>query len=116
VQDCRILRDICGDEVVGHDIAQQLKPEERELGQDFAFAGNAGGEHVVEGGDAVRGDEEERFADGIKVADFAAREQRKAGEIGLGECLQRELLPWSDYVIDTSIFGAGSGFVNARAI
>jgi hypothetical protein len=49
---------------------------------------------VIEGGDAVGGDEQERFADGVEVAHFAACEQREAGEVGLGECLQRDLLPY----------------------
>ena len=83
------MRDVGGDEVIGHDVAQQLEPEERELGEDLALAGDAGGEHVIEGGDAIRGDEQEGFADSIEVADFAAREQRETGEIGLSECLQR---------------------------
>lgn len=83
------MRDVGGDEVVGHDVAQQPEPEERELGEDLAFAGDAGGEHMVEGGDAVRGDEQQGFADGVEVAHLAACEQREAGEIGLGECLQR---------------------------
>jgi hypothetical protein len=85
------LCDVGGNEVIGHDVAEQLEPEERELSEDFAFARDAGGEHVIEGGDAVRGDEQQRFADGIKVADLAACEQREAGEIGLGECLQKGL-------------------------
>jgi hypothetical protein len=49
---------------------------------------------VIEGGNAVCRDEQQRFADGVEVADFAACEQGKAREIGLGECLQRRLLPW----------------------
>jgi hypothetical protein len=92
-QDGRIARDIGGDEVVGHYIAKQLKPEERELRENFAFAGNASGEHVIEGGNAVRGDEQKRFVDGIEVAHLAAREQRNIAEIGLRECLQGSLLP-----------------------
>jgi hypothetical protein len=45
---------------------------------------------VIEGGDAIGGDEQEMFADGVEVADFAAREQGKAREIGLSERLQRD--------------------------
>ena len=112
-QNFRVLRNVGGDEVVGYDIAQQLEPEERELGKDFALTRNAGGEHVIEGGDAVRGDEQERFADGVEVAHLAASEQRQGGEIGLSECLQRNVLPWSEGMSYGSILGAGLGFVNA---
>ena len=56
---------------------------------------------MIEGGDAIRGDEQERFADGVEIAHLAASEQREAGEIGLGECLQRVLLPG---VICTAVF------------
>jgi hypothetical protein len=45
---------------------------------------------VIEGGDAIGGDEQKMFADGVEVADFAACEQGKAREIGLSERLQRD--------------------------
>ena len=76
--------------MVRHKTGQKVEPEERDLGEYFAFAGDAGGEHVIEGGDAIGSDEQQMFADGVEVADFAAREQGKAGEIGLSECLQRD--------------------------
>ena len=53
---------IGGDEVVGDDVSEKVEPEERELGEDLAFVGNAAAQDVVEGGDAVGGDEEELLA------------------------------------------------------
>lgn len=77
------IGDVGADEVIGDQVAEEIKPEERHLRQHDAFAGDAGGEHAVEGGDPVSGDDEETVvADGIDVADFAAFGRGPAGEIG----------------------------------
>ena len=49
-----------------------------------ALVGDAGGEDMVEGGDAVGGDEEKLIVgEGVDVADLAAGGQGKSAEIGL---------------------------------
>ena len=60
---------------------EEIEPEEGDLGEDVAFAGDAGGEDVIKGGDAVSGDEEEVIADGIEVADFTAAEEGRGAKI-----------------------------------
>ena len=65
------------DEVVGDEIGKEVEPEKGELGEEAALAGDAGGEDVVEGGEAVGGDEEEIvFGGGVDVADLAAGDER----------------------------------------
>ena len=70
--------------MVGDDVFEEVEPEEGELGEDLAFVGDSAAEDVVEGGDAVGGDEEKLVAgEGIDVADFAARGEGKGAEVGL---------------------------------
>ncbi len=57
----------------GREVAQKVEPEDGKLGQHAAFVGNAGGQDVVEGGDAVRGDEQNAAVDAVHVAHFSAR-------------------------------------------
>ena len=52
--------DVQREQVVRHEIAHALEPEAGELGQHLALVGNAGAEHVVERGDAIGGDDEQR--------------------------------------------------------
>jgi hypothetical protein len=85
--------DVGGDEVVGDEVLEEVEPEEGELGEDAALIGNAGAEDMIEGGDAIRGDEEEvgvriGWVDGVDVADFAFGEKgdwgKVCGEEGFG--------------------------------
>ena len=70
--------------MVGDDVFEEVEPEERELGEDLAFVGDSAAQDVVEGGDAVGGDEEELIAgEGVDVADLAARGEGKGAEVGL---------------------------------
>ena len=71
--------------MVRHEIAHPLEPERRELRQDLALVGNAGAEHVIERGDAIGGDDEQRrFAgrerDVVDVAHLAAPVKRETVE------------------------------------
>ncbi len=78
-----ILRNLRRDQMVGHDIAEKLEPEQRYLGQDVAFMGNAGGQHIVEGGNAVRGHEKQMLAaQAVHVAHFAAGIEFEVREVG----------------------------------
>ena len=82
----RILVHVGGDQVVGDDVLQEIEPEQGELGQHAALLRDAGGQHIVEGGDAVGGDEEQMIVtDQIKVADFPAGEKLQAGKISMQE-------------------------------
>ena len=66
------------------------------------LSGNAGGEHVIKGRDAVRGDKQQRLADGVEVAHLAARVERQGGEIGFNECWQRG--PLEEWLNSDSVF------------
>ncbi len=45
----RVLGHVGGDEVVGHDVFEEVEPEQGDLRQDAALVRNAGREYVVEG-------------------------------------------------------------------
>ena len=66
------------EEVVRDDIGQLVEPERRQLRQHLALVGDAGAQHVVEGGDAVGGDQEQRIAQVVDVAHFAGAKPRDA--------------------------------------
>src|SRR5258708_1869912 len=80
----RELGGVRGDEMVRDGGLEEVEPEEGELGEDLALVGYAAAENMVEGGDAVAGDEEELIAgEGVDVADLAAGCEGKIAEIGL---------------------------------
>ena len=56
-----------GDEVIWNKV-ELVEPERGNLGENFAFVRNRVGQDAVEGGDAIRRDEQKVFA---KVKDFA---------------------------------------------
>ena len=70
-------------EVVRDDVRQLVEPERRQLGQHLALVRDAGAQHVVEGGDAVGGDQEQRVVRGRNVADFPGAKPGDRREIGL---------------------------------
>src|SRR6266545_3356742 len=63
------------------DVGESLKPEVRELSEDLALVGDAGGENAVEGGDAVARDEEERFSEIIELTDLTAPREARPGKV-----------------------------------
>ena len=68
---------------VGDDVAQEIKPEERNLCQHTAFLRNARGKHVIKGRDAVGGNEKKMLGiEFVHVADFAAGVKLEFREIG----------------------------------
>ena len=70
--------------MIGDDVGEEVEPEQGDLGQDASLVRDAGGENVVEGGDAVGGDEQQMVVvEGVDVADFAAGVQLEVGEVGL---------------------------------
>jgi len=66
----------------GRQIAQEVEPENGKLVQHRALLGDAGGENVVEGGDAVGGDNQQPPSMRYNVAHFAARVEFNARQIG----------------------------------
>jgi hypothetical protein len=68
--------DLRRDNVVRYQIAEQVEPEQRNLGQNLALAGDARAEHVVKGGDAVGGHHQQVVAHCIQIADLAAADER----------------------------------------
>ena len=70
-QDFRIFRHIRRDEMV-RQAFEDFEPVQRDLRQNSAFAGDAVGHDAVKRADAVRRDEQQRIAQIIDIADFAA--------------------------------------------
>ena len=81
----RELVRVGGDEVIGADELGEVEPEPRQLRQDLALEGDERGQDVVEGRDAVRGDDQELVADFIDVPDLAFLEQRVIGQNDIGK-------------------------------
>ena len=78
------LGGVCGDEMVRDDGLEEVEPEEGELGKDLSLVGYSAAQNMVEGGDAVAGDEEELIVgEGVDVANLAAGCEGKIAEIGL---------------------------------
>src|SRR5215469_4753972 len=83
---CRITVRVRGHQVIGNDIFQEIKPEQRKLREHVALVRNARGEHVVKGRDAVGGYKQQLFAAHlIYVAHFAAGKQLQFRKI----CLEK---------------------------
>ena len=81
---CRILVDVGRDQVVGDDVGEVIEPEEGNLGEHASFVGDAGGQNVVESGNAVGGDEKQLLvADGVNIAHLAAGVKVEVGEVSL---------------------------------
>jgi hypothetical protein len=60
-------------EVVGDDVPGALEPEIGHAGEHLALAGNRGGQHHVEGGQAIGGQEQHlAVVEGVDVAHLAA--------------------------------------------
>jgi hypothetical protein len=66
--------------VIADDAAGPREPEGRQLVEDAALVGNAGTEHVIEGGNPVRRYEDQVIARSVDVADLAAAHQGQAVE------------------------------------
>ena len=80
----RVVGDVGREQVVGREVAQEVEPEQRNLREDDAFAGDRRAEDAVEGGDAVGGDEQDLVvADGVNVANLTAGDEREVGDGGL---------------------------------
>jgi hypothetical protein len=78
------LARLVGQEVVGHEVLGAGKPVEGDLGEDDALAGDAVGQHDVEGGEAVGGDEQQGVAQVEDLPDLA-RADWGVGQVFDGE-------------------------------
>jgi len=74
-------------DVVGNDLAELMKPEERELREDATLVGDCRGHNDVESGKAVGGDDEQFIAQVIDIANFAARDGRETGKVSFAKHL-----------------------------
>jgi len=82
-QRLRIFVELRGEEMRRRHVAQKIEPEYRKLRQHPALVRNAGGQNVVECGDAIGGDDEELAVDAIHVAHLAAAVALDARQVGL---------------------------------
>src|SRR5580765_5178090 len=64
-----------------HEVADPAEPERGELREDLALVRNAGTKNVIEGRNAVRGDDEQVLTEIVDVADLAASLKRETGEL-----------------------------------
>jgi hypothetical protein len=70
--------------VVGNDVGQVIEPEQGNLAEDASLVGDACGQNVVEGLNAVGGDEKQLLvANRVDVTDLAAGVKVEIGEVGL---------------------------------
>jgi hypothetical protein len=65
------------------DVAQEVEPEDRKLGENAPLIGDARRKNVVECRDAIRGHNQEAVAEMIHIPNLAARVALQAGEIGV---------------------------------
>jgi len=63
---------IRGDQMIGNNVAQEIEPEQGHLAQHATFVRNACRKDVVEGGYAVRRDDQQPIPIFINVSHFAA--------------------------------------------
>ena len=85
-QRCRIAVGVGGNQMVGHQIAKKVKPEERELRQHPAFVRNAGGQHVIECRNPVGGHEQQTVrVQQIDITHLAAGVKLEFREVGVQE-------------------------------
>ena len=81
---CRVLVDVGGDQVVGNDVGEVVEPEQGNLAEHASLVRDAGGQDVVEGRDAVGGDEKQLLvADVVDVTHFAAGVKVEIREVSL---------------------------------
>ena len=86
LQRCRVLVDIGSNQVVRNQVTKQIEPEKRNLCKHPALVRDAGGQDVIEGGDAVGGDEQQALpVQDVHVAHFAAGVKFKFREVCLQE-------------------------------
>ena len=70
--------------MVGNDVGKEVEPEQRNLAQDAALVRNAGGQHIIEGGNAVGGDEQQALViELVNVADLSAGMKLEVGKVCL---------------------------------
>ncbi len=74
------------EEMVRDGVGEEVEPEVRELGENLAFVWDARAEDVIEGRDAVGGDEDEFVSDGVEVADLAACGEWDVAEVSGEQC------------------------------
>ena len=78
-----ILVDVRRDQVIRHDILQEVEPEQRELGQNTALQRNSGRKDVVESREAVgRYEQQMIFVGDIHISNFAAGIKLQVAEVG----------------------------------
>ncbi len=76
--------DIRGDQVVGDDLGEVVEPEQRNLVEHPSLVRDAGGQNVVEGRDAVGGDEKQLLiTDGVNITHLATGVKLKIGKVSL---------------------------------
>ena len=72
--------------MIGHHILQKVEPEKRDLGQNPALVRDAGGQNIVERGDAIGGNKQQPVVvQPVHVADFAAGVKFELRKVGLQE-------------------------------
>src|ERR1700722_17428261 len=76
--------------MVLNQLAQKVKPEERDLRENLPLAWNSCAQHMVEGGDAIRGDQQQGISNRIEIAHLASSKQRNFAQIGCEQSCHRK--------------------------
>ncbi len=72
--------------MVGYQVTKQIEPEKRNLSQYTSFVRDPGSEHVIEGGDAIGGYEQQSLPiQDVHIAHFTAGVEFEFREV----CLQK---------------------------
>ena len=70
--------------MIRNNVGEEVEPEERDLVEDSSFVRDAGGQDVIEGGNAVAGDEKQMLVvDVVHVANLAAGVKFEVREVGV---------------------------------
>ncbi len=72
---------------LANDVPGLVKPESRNAVQDYALVGNQFVENHIKGGNPVGDHDQQRVAEIIDIADFAADKKRQVDEDGVVEQL-----------------------------
>ena len=85
----RVLVDDRRNEVIGYDLSQKLKPEDRERCEHRAFARYRLMHHYIEGRNTVRRDDQQFVFNCINVPYFSPSENFDTGDAGLSYYVNR---------------------------
>ena len=74
--------------MIRHHVAQQIQPEDGELGQHSSFVGNGRWQDIIERGKTIRGDKDQELAGVVDVTHLAAGKGLNTVQVSLKQGFQ----------------------------